>query len=143
MLVLNVLKRRSVDRSHERLLSIRNINANVKKDVIGSTPLHNAASNGHVEIARLLLQNGVDVNVRDRWDWTPLYCAAIHGGIDILHILVENGADLEAQHNNGSRALHCAADRGHLPFIQELISRNHVTIQSLPFLNQMAVSIDG
>jgi ankyrin repeat protein len=45
-------------------LSIRNINVNVKDDVYGSTPLHYAAYNGHVEIARLLLQNGADVNAK-------------------------------------------------------------------------------
>jgi hypothetical protein len=147
--------------SVKRLLSIRNINVNVKDDVSGSTPLHWAARNGHIEIARLLLQNGADVNAKDTsWDRTPLHWAAIHGHVDILHLLVENGADLEAQDDGGSRALHWAAYFGRLPLIQELISRYHVDInardndgrtalsrarlvilalQSLPSFNQMAV----
>jgi hypothetical protein len=116
--------------SVKRLLSIRNINVNVKDDVSGWTPLHWAAYNGHVEITRLLLQNGAEVNARSNEVYTPLHCAAIHGHVDILHLLVENGADLEAQANNGWRALHSATDRGHLPFIQELISRYHVDINA-------------
>jgi ankyrin repeat protein len=87
-------------------------------------------SNGHIEIARLLLQNGADVNVRNNYGSTPLHCAAYNGHIDILHLLFENGADLEAQSNNGERALHYAARFGHLPIIQDLISRYHVDINA-------------
>jgi hypothetical protein len=114
----------------KRLLSIRNINVNVKDDEYGRTPLHFAAMIGHVEIARLLLQNGAEVNARSKYGTTPLHSAAFQGHVDILHLLVENGADLEAQSNDGERALHCAADYGHLPFIQELISRYHVDINA-------------
>jgi hypothetical protein len=122
--------RKGLTTSVKRLLSIRNINVNVKDDEYGATPLHYAAANGHVKIVRLLLQNGAEVNAKDRRDRTPLHYAAIHGHIDILHLLVEIGADLEAQTNNGSRALHIAAWEGHLPFIQELISRYHVDINA-------------
>jgi hypothetical protein len=124
---LHFCARNGLTTSVKRLLSIRNINVNVK-DVNGETPLHYAAANSHVEIARLLLQNGADVNAKDRWDRTPLHIAAFRGHVDILHLLVENGADLEAQDNEGWRALHSAALFGHLPFIQELISRYHVDI---------------
>jgi hypothetical protein len=116
--------------SVKRLLSIRNINVNMKDDRFGATPLHSAVMNGHIEIVRLLLQNGAEVNVRNIYGYTPLHWAAIFGHVDILHLLVENGADLEAQNNYGQRALHCAALFGRLPFIQELISRYHVDINA-------------
>jgi hypothetical protein len=116
--------------SVKRLLSIRNINVNVKDDLSGATPLDYAACHGHVEIARLLLQNGADVNARNKYGSSPLHWAASQGHIDILHLLVENDANLEAQDDDGWRALHCAADRGHLPFIQELVSRYHVDINA-------------
>jgi hypothetical protein len=115
--------------SVKRLLSIRNINVNVK-DVKGSTPLHYAVMNGQVEIARLLLQNGAEVNVKSNGGTTPLHWAALNGHVDILHLLVENGADLEAQDKYGIRALYEAVCNGHLPFIQELISRYHVDINA-------------
>ena len=116
--------------SVKRLLSIRNINVNMKDDWTGWTPLNWAALKGHVEIARLLLQNGAEVNVRDSLDRTPLHYAALFGHVDILHLLVENGADLEAQNNPGERALHIAARYCNLPIIQELISRYHVDINA-------------
>jgi hypothetical protein len=115
--------------SVKRLLSIRNINVNVK-DVNGSTPLHYVAWKGHIEIVRLLLQNGAEVNMKSDGGSTPLRLAAIQGHVDILHLLVKNGADLEAQDNDGMRALHYATFTGHLLFIQELISRYHVDINA-------------
>jgi hypothetical protein len=127
---LHICAENGLTSSVKRLLSIRNINVNVKDDRKGWTPLHYAAWKGHVEIARLLLQNGAEVNVRSNGGSTPLHCSAWNGHVDILHLLVENGADLEAQDNDGERALHWAAYSGHLPFIQELISRYHVDINA-------------
>jgi hypothetical protein len=75
--------------SVKRLLSIRNINKYVKDDWNGWTPLHDAAYNGHVEIVRLLLQNGAELNARSNEGSTPLHIAARHGNIDIFHLLVE------------------------------------------------------
>jgi hypothetical protein len=122
--------RKGLTTSVKRLLSIRNINVNMKDFRFGRTPLHWAAYNGHVEITRLLLQNGADVNVRSYGGYTPLHWAAYQGNVDILHLLVENGADLEALNDEGWRVLHHAAYFGHLPFIQELISRYHVDINA-------------
>jgi hypothetical protein len=125
--------------SVKRLLSIRNINVNVK-DARGATPLHYTAANGHVEIVRLLLQNGAEVNVRSITGETHLHYAAIRGQVDVLHLLVENGVDLEAQNDDGRRVLHWAAFYGHLPFIQELISRCHVDINARDNNGETALS---
>jgi hypothetical protein len=116
--------------SVKRLLSIRNINVNMKDDMFGRTPLHSAVLNGHIEITRLLLQNGADVNAKNIHGSTPLHCSAKYGHVDILHLLVENGANLEAQAYNDWRPLHNAASEGHLHIIQELISRYHVDINA-------------
>ena len=114
----------------KRLLSIRNINVNVKYDEYGETSLHCAALNGHVEIVRLLLQNGADVKAKSNGGSTPLHWAAKFGHVDILHLLLENGADLEAQDDKGKRTLHWVTGNGHFPFIRELISRYHVDINA-------------
>jgi hypothetical protein len=132
--------RKGLTTSVKRLLSIRNINVNVKDDWNGWTPLDYAAWKGHIEIARLLLQNGADVNVRSNGGWTPLYWAAYHGHVDILHLLVENGANLEAQGYEGRRVLHYAAWYGHLPIIQQLISRYHVDINARDYDGETALS---
>jgi hypothetical protein len=65
--------------SVKRLLSIRNINVNVKDNWNGITPLHWAVENGNDDIARLLLLYGAEVNSRDRNGSTPVYLAASNG----------------------------------------------------------------
>lgn len=61
------------------------------------TPLHVAASAGHTEIARLLLDSGADVNARDQGDnATPLHWAAGEGHLETAKLLVERGAILDA-----------------------------------------------
>jgi hypothetical protein len=140
MTQLHFCSEKGLTTSVKRLLSIRNINVNLKDKRFGWTPLHYAAYNGHVEIARLLLQNGADLNAKDRYGSSPLHLSAEQGSVDILHLLVENGADLEAQDDDGWRVLHKAAWMGHLPFIQELISRYHVDINARDNYEETALS---
>lgn len=62
----------------------------------GATPLHHAASGGHVETARLLLEHGADVNAMtlEFCGMTPLHCAAEQGHLETAKTLVEHGADI-------------------------------------------------
>jgi hypothetical protein len=112
--------RKGLTTSVKRLLSIRNINVNVKDDEYGSTPLHWAVEYGQVEIASLRIRNGADVNAKDNYGNTPLRLAAWNCHFEIARLLIRNGADLEAQDDDGKRALHYAAMHCNLPFIQEL-----------------------
>nr|CAB3462533.1 unnamed protein product [Digitaria exilis] len=58
----------------------------------GSTPLHDAAEQGHYEAVRLLLSKGVDVDpVNHRG--TPLHLAAAKDRDQVVKILLEHGAD--------------------------------------------------
>jgi hypothetical protein len=59
-----IVQENGLTTSVKRLLSIRNINVNVKDDGVWSYTIALCCRNGHIEIARLLLQNGADVNVK-------------------------------------------------------------------------------
>ncbi|KAF8692213.1 hypothetical protein HU200_039816 [Digitaria exilis] len=61
-------------------------------DSKGSTPLHDAAEQGHCEAIRLLLSKGVDVDPVN-YRGTPLHLAASMGKDQALKILLEHGAD--------------------------------------------------
>ena len=58
--------------------------------------LHDAASNGHVDVAKVLIQNGADVNAVDEVKRTPLHGAAEEGHVDVAKVLIQNGADVNA-----------------------------------------------
>ena len=63
----------------------------------GETPLHRSAWNGHVEIARALIEGGADVNAMEDGDQTPLHICAEKGHPEVARALIEAGADVKAR----------------------------------------------
>ena len=63
----------------------------------GATPLQAACLNGHVEVARLLLDKGAEVDRADEDGWTPLYAACLGGEVDAARLLLERGANGEIE----------------------------------------------
>ena len=51
---------------------------------------------GHVDVAKVLIQNGADVNAVDEDKWTALHFAAENGHVDVAKVLIQNGADVNA-----------------------------------------------
>jgi len=50
----------------------------------GKRALHEAAQNNQVEVTRLLLKNGANVNSLKQGDWTPLMLATEKKNIEIV-----------------------------------------------------------
>lgn len=72
---------------------LRNGKAKLEEaDETGSTALHHAAAQGHVEIARLLLDSGAQVDVRNREGLTPLDMAKRMEKEDCVRFLESRGA---------------------------------------------------
>jgi FOG: Ankyrin repeat len=71
--------------------------------------LFEAAENGYLnEVKRLVIDWGVDPNVRERHGVTPLHYAARNGHLDVVEFLLEHGADPNVQDNDGKTPLHYA-----------------------------------
>ncbi|MFC1781686.1 ankyrin repeat domain-containing protein, partial [Planctomycetota bacterium] len=62
------------------------------RDNRGNTPLYNAAANGRLEVAELLIENGADVNAG-----TPLQAACESGNKELAELLIDKGADVNAK----------------------------------------------
>ncbi|KAI5071736.1 hypothetical protein GOP47_0013987 [Adiantum capillus-veneris] len=63
-------------------------------DFDGRTALHIAACEGHLDVVRLLVSKGADVNARDRWGSTPLDDAEHYQNGDVCKQLIEYGGKL-------------------------------------------------
>ena len=59
-----------------------------------SEALHIAARNGHIPIAKFLLEKGADINCRGFFCAPGLHWAALHGHKPMVEFLIDHGADL-------------------------------------------------
>jgi ankyrin repeat protein len=108
--------------------------------------LHLASEKGHINVARVLLEHGVDVNARDRNRFTSLHLASKEGHTDVAQFLLEHGVDVNAWGNLRSTALHLASERGRLEVIRLLLEhgadveaqdyRYRSPLQAVPWLDR-------
>lgn len=74
----------------------------------GDTPIHAATYWNHVDIVRLLIDNGADINRTNCWGATPLHYAVVCRYHDIAQMLLESGADPEAKTRSGMTPIEIA-----------------------------------
>jgi len=97
----------------------------------GFTPLALAAHFGHLEVMRLLIDRGADVNrvATHRIGVTPLHAALFGRQVEAALLLVEHGADVTLARGGsglkraGWTALHYAAGMGFRTLVQPLLDR--------------------
>ena len=86
------------------------------------TPLHNAAGTaGNTDVVRLLLDSGIDVDMRDRRSETALMRATRAGLIGTVRLLLSRGADVRAGDFHDNTALHRAVAEGHAHTVSMLL----------------------
>mmetsp|Transcript_4794 Transcript_4794/g.11426 ORF Transcript_4794/g.11426 Transcript_4794/m.11426 type:complete len:395 (-) Transcript_4794:142-1326(-) len=114
----------------KRLLQVGATARTPDKD--GWIPLHWAASNGHLEVAKCLVEEaGVNTSAaKSSNGWTPLHVAAVNGQLRIVKYLVEQAdSNVNAKNNDGATPLYLAAFRGHLRVAQYLVQEAHADVK--------------
>jgi ankyrin repeat protein len=89
---------------------------------LGGTALIYASCSGHIDVVKLLIEAGADVNKKDKKNrYTVLMVASSAGQTEVAKLLIEAGANVNAQDNGGNTALLDASWRGETEIVKLLI----------------------
>ncbi|XP_075070181.1 ankyrin repeat and MYND domain-containing protein 2 [Mixophyes fleayi] len=92
-----------------RLLGSKDVRVN-SLDEHGMTPLMHAAYKGKVDMCKLLIQHGADVNCNEHeHGYTALMFACLSGKKEIVWMMLETGADIDVINSVGRTAAQMAA----------------------------------
>lgn len=98
------------------------VNARRKKD--GYTAIFAAALEGHIDVVKVLLNNGVDINSKSNDGETPLRAAIGNGRIAMVTELLARGANVNASSREGETALMAASSiRGYSEVVRQLLDK--------------------
>jgi hypothetical protein len=91
-------------------------------DVGGGTALREAVAHGgaKIDLVRLLIDRGSDVNWLDKDGLSPLMFTAMHGEREVMRLLLSKGANEELTDNKGRAAAQIAYELGRTETALEL-----------------------
>ena len=81
-----------------------------------------ACSNGHIDIARFLINNGANINAKDNNGWTSLMWASYYDRIDTARFLIRNGANIATRNKDNETAYDIASQKGNAEIAQYLLN---------------------
>ncbi|WP_264684784.1 MULTISPECIES: ankyrin repeat domain-containing protein [unclassified Wolbachia] len=113
-----------IKRKHQNKLS-GIVNAKNGCDI---APLHLAAGNGELDIAKHLINEGANIDARDCFYQTPLYWAAKSGELDMVKYLVNKGASVGIKDNYGWTVLYWAVESESFDIAEYLIKEKGMGI---------------
>ncbi len=93
---------------------------NVTVNSVRESPLMGAAYYGYTDLARLLLENGAYVNIKNENGETALMYAAGEGHLALVELLLQYRADAGIEDNNGETALDFARGNNHSDIVKLL-----------------------
>ncbi|XP_039954038.1 protein fem-1 homolog B isoform X1 [Bactrocera tryoni] len=89
--------------------------------VYGATALWVAAGMGHMQVVKMLVQRGADVNHNTKAQSSPLRAACYEGRLDIVKYLIEHGADVNLANTYNNTSIMIAAYKGHAHVVDTLL----------------------
>jgi ankyrin repeat protein len=83
-----------------------------------------ASENGDIEAVKTLLENGVDINEKGKFDAPALWFASLRDHAEIAKLLLDNGAYVDAKDSQwGATPFKAAAEMGHLEIARMLLAK--------------------
>jgi ankyrin repeat protein len=105
-----------------KILLQGNIELLNQRDVKTRTPLQYALINRQTEVARYLIEQNADINLKDKDNDSPLHYTGIFGNREIAELLLARGAtSLNEGNNRQMTPLHFACERGHADVAEFLL----------------------
>ncbi|KAJ3564760.1 hypothetical protein NP233_g8076 [Leucocoprinus birnbaumii] len=89
-------------------------------DSHGEQLIHLAASNGHDNVIRILLDKGANIEAPNKNSKTPIHLAALNGHAGVVNLLLDAGAKINARDSNGQTPIHLAAANGQDEMVKNL-----------------------
>ena len=89
----------------------------------GESPLHKLMSRTNIplDLLRVFVNRGADVNAEDKDSERPLYEAAMYGETEAIKLIINNVSDVDDDNKWGRTALHAAAWEGRIETVQILL----------------------
>ncbi|CAD8047889.1 unnamed protein product [Paramecium primaurelia] len=98
------------------------LDTNLKgKNKEGNSAIHLASQNGHTECVKILINNGVLINIAGKNRMTPLHYACAYNHLELVEYLLDEGARINAKDKFGRTPLIMAARNGNQTILSKLI----------------------
>ena len=104
----------------------------------GHSALLLATHHNAIDVARILIDTGANVNAMDNITDSPYLYAGAEGRLEILRMALAHGADLASINRYGGTALIPAAHHGHIETVRELL-KTGIDIDHINYLGWTAL----
>ncbi len=121
--ILHICAKKGNTKLFKQFIGFVNIN---EKNFYFETALHMAVNNNNIEIVKLLLDNGADVNAKDVEENTPLHIASEKGYTKVVNQLLtnkksKNKININEKDNDWNTPLHMAANNNKIGIVKLLL----------------------
>ncbi len=64
------------------------------------TPLHNAAIYGYIDVCKILLKYGANIDIQNDFKNTPIHYAIINGHVNVVELFISHNCNLQLENND-------------------------------------------
>ena len=87
------------------------------------TRWHIASQEGHLEVVKILIEHGAEIEAIYKDGYTPLYIASQNGRLDVVEYLISQQANINMSCHHGSSPLYIATQQGQLDVVNLLLQK--------------------